>query len=59
MITVKEMSRLSGVSIRTLHHYDSIGLLKPAGTTESGYRLYVGGNRGFGGIYREKQKLVP
>lgn len=40
MITVKEMSRLSGVSIRTLHHYDSIGLLKPTGTTESGYRLY-------------------
>lgn len=40
MITVKEMSRLSGVSVRTLHHYDSVGLLKPSGRTESGYRLY-------------------
>lgn len=40
MITVKEMSRLTGVSVRTLHHYDSIGLLKPDGYTDSGYRLY-------------------
>lgn len=40
MRTVKEVSKLTGVSIRTLHHYDAIGLLRPAGVTEAGYRLY-------------------
>ena len=40
MKTVKEVSRISGVSVRTLHHYDAIGLLKPARVTEAGYRLY-------------------
>lgn len=40
MMTVNEVSRLTGVSIRTLHYYDTIGLLKPAQMTESGYRLY-------------------
>ena len=40
MKTVKEVSRLTGISVRTLHHYDAIGLLKPAQVTESGYRLY-------------------
>ncbi len=40
MMTVADMSRLSGVSVRTLHHYDEIGLLKPAQVTEAGYRLY-------------------
>lgn len=40
MLTVKEVSDLSGVSVRTLHHYDEIGLLKPSGHSESGYRLY-------------------
>lgn len=40
MRTVKEVSELTGVSIRTLHYYDSIGLLHPAQVTESGYRLY-------------------
>ena len=40
MKTVKEVSRITGVSVRTLHHYDAIGLLKPAKITESGYRLY-------------------
>lgn len=40
MMTVHEISRLSGVSIRTLQYYDKIGLLMPAGTTEAGYRLY-------------------
>ena len=40
MITVNEVSKLTGVSIRTLQYYDSIGLLKPAEYTESGYRLY-------------------
>lgn len=40
MKTVHEVSRLTGVSVRTLHHYDAIGLLKPAKTTDAGYRLY-------------------
>ena len=40
MKTVNEISKLSGVSVRTLHHYDHIGLLKPAKVTEAGYRLY-------------------
>lgn len=38
--SVKELSKLAGVSIRTLHHYDSIGLLKPSSRTEAGYRAY-------------------
>ena len=40
MMTVNEVSKLTGVSIRTLQYYDQIGLLKPADYTESGYRLY-------------------
>ena len=40
MMTVHEVSRLTGVSIRTLQYYDKIGLLKPSAYTESGYRLY-------------------
>lgn len=40
MMTVNEASRLSGVSVRTLHYYDKIGLLRPSGYTEAGYRLY-------------------
>ena len=40
MKTVKEVSRISGVSVRTLHHYDAIGLLTPTRVTEAGYRLY-------------------
>ena len=40
MRTVKEVSKLTGVSVRTLHHYDAIGLLKPTKVTESGYRMY-------------------
>ena len=40
MKTVKEVSFLTGVSVRTLHHYDAIGLLKPSKITASGYRLY-------------------
>ena len=39
-MTVTEMSKRTGVSVRTLHHYDSIGLLKPTSVTEAGYRLY-------------------
>lgn len=40
MRTVHEVSKLTGVSIRTLQYYDKIGLLHPAKYTESGYRLY-------------------
>ena len=40
MMTVNEVSKLSGVSIRTLHYYDNIGLLHPTEVTEAGYRLY-------------------
>lgn len=40
MKTVKEVSQLTGITIRTLHHYDKIGLLKPAVIKENGYRYY-------------------
>ena len=40
MMTVNEVSKLTGVSIRTLQYYDSIGLLSPTEYTESGYRMY-------------------
>ena len=39
MMTVKQMSSLTGVSVRTLQFYDEIGLLKPAQVTEAGYRM--------------------
>ena len=40
MMTVNEVSKLTGVSIRALQYYDKIGLLHPAEYTEAGYRLY-------------------
>jgi DNA-binding transcriptional MerR regulator len=40
LYTVKGLARLSGVSVRTLHHYDQIGLLKPASVGANGYRYY-------------------
>ena len=40
MKSVKDVSKITGISVRTLHHYDEIGLLKPAKVTEAGYRLY-------------------
>lgn len=40
MMTVHEVSELTGVSVRALHHYDELGLLKPTAVTEAGYRLY-------------------
>ena len=43
MKSVKEVSNLTGVSVRALHHYDAIGLLKPTRVTEAGYRLYDDG----------------
>jgi DNA-binding transcriptional MerR regulator len=39
-LTVGETARLTGVSVRTLHYYDEIGLLRPSSTSEGGYRLY-------------------
>ena len=40
MRTVKELSDLTGISVRTLHYYDEIGLLTPTRKSEAGYRLY-------------------
>ena len=40
MRTVKEVSKITGISVRTLHYYDEIGLLKPTAKSEAGYRLY-------------------
>ncbi|MDE6319185.1 MAG: MerR family transcriptional regulator, partial [Lachnospiraceae bacterium] len=40
MRTVKELSDLTGISVRTLHYYDEIGLLAPTRKSEAGYRLY-------------------
>ena len=37
---VKQLAKMAGVSVRTLHHYEHIGLLKPSSRTEAGYRLY-------------------
>jgi len=43
---VLEFAKLAGVTVRTLHHYDRLGLLKPKQRSSSGYRLYT--NRDFG-----------
>jgi len=40
MRSISEVSKLSGVSVRTLHHYDAVGLLSPTVRTGAGYRLY-------------------
>ena len=40
MNTVKQVAALSGVTPRTLHHYDAIGLLKPSRVGDNGYRWY-------------------
>lgn len=40
MMTVNEVSKMTGASIRTLQYYDTIGILKPSRYTEAGYRLY-------------------
>jgi MerR family transcriptional regulator, thiopeptide resistance regulator len=39
-LKVGDLSKRTGLSIRTLHHYDEIGLLSPSHRTESGYRVY-------------------
>jgi DNA-binding transcriptional MerR regulator len=41
---VGEVARMSGVSVRTLHHYHDVGLLVPSGRSESGYRMYSSGD---------------
>jgi DNA-binding transcriptional MerR regulator len=45
MYRVSDFAEKAGVTVRTLHHYDRVGLLKPSGRTEAGYRLY--GERDF------------
>ncbi len=40
MLTVKQLAKLAGVTPRTLHHYDAIGLLKPSRVGRNGYRYY-------------------
>jgi DNA-binding transcriptional MerR regulator len=42
--TVGELARLAGVTVRTLHHYDRIGLVRPGGRTAAGYRSYAAGD---------------
>lgn len=41
---VKELADLVGISVRTLHYYDEIGLLSPEEITDAGYRLYSNDN---------------
>lgn len=41
---ISEVAKLSGVTVRTLHYYDEIGILKPSEITESGYRMYSNEN---------------
>src|SRR5512134_3948171 len=40
MYTVRQLSDLAGVTVRTLHYYDEIGLLKPSSIGQNGYRFY-------------------
>src|SRR4051794_19754027 len=40
MTTIGEAARLTGLTVRTLHHYDEIGLVRPAARSDAGYRLY-------------------
>jgi DNA-binding transcriptional MerR regulator len=41
VLTVGDVARLSHVSVRTLHHYDQVGLVRPSGRSRGGYRLYA------------------
>src|SRR3954467_7090998 len=43
-LKVGELARRTGLTVRTLHHYDEIGLLKPSLHTEAGHRLYAAGD---------------
>ena len=40
-LQVGELAKITGLTIRTLHHYDEIALLKPSLRTEAGYRVYT------------------
>lgn len=44
LLKIGELARLTGLTVRTLHHYDSIGLLSPSARTQAGYRLYQRGD---------------
>lgn len=44
-LTVGEVARLARVTVRTLHHYDRIGLISPSGRSSAGYRVYDAANR--------------
>ena len=44
LLKIGELARLTGLSVRTLHHYDNIGLLSPSARTQAGYRLYQRGD---------------
>jgi DNA-binding transcriptional MerR regulator len=41
LLTVGAVARVAGVTVRTLHHYDAVGLVGPSGRTHAGYRLYA------------------
>ena len=43
-LKVGELAQRTGLTVRTLHHYDAIGLLRPSLHTEAGYRLYTAGD---------------
>lgn len=51
-MTIGEIARLAGVTVRTLHHYDAIGLVVPTDRTDAGYRLY-----GYGEVARLQEVL--
>lgn len=44
MMHIGEMAEQTGLSLRTIRHYDEVGLLKPSGRTEGGFRLYTAEN---------------
>ncbi|WP_076901938.1 MerR family DNA-binding transcriptional regulator, partial [Burkholderia pseudomallei] len=40
LLKIGELAKRSGLTVRALHHYDAIGLLKPSARADNGYRLY-------------------
>ena len=40
LLSVSQVARRTGVTVRTLHHYETLGLLRPAARSGAGYRLY-------------------
>lgn len=60
--TVKKAAKLAGISVRTLHHYDHVGLLAPSAATEAGYRLYADADMARLQqilFYRDSRRLAP